>query len=53
MWKIASKYEIGVSKSSFKSSISNASLIYPGQKLTVPTIDDIKAKEAEVVRLVI
>lgn len=53
MWKIASKYEIGVSEIiASNPSISNASLIYPGQKLTVPTIDDIKAKEAEVVRLV-
>lgn len=53
MWKIASKYEVGVSEIiAANPTIKNPSMIYPGQKLTVPTIDDIKAKEAEVVRLV-
>lgn len=53
MWKIASKYQVGVSEIiASNPSVRNASLIYPGQKLTVPTIDDIKTKEAEVVRLV-
>ncbi|WP_242944035.1 SafA/ExsA family spore coat assembly protein [Clostridium sp. N3C] len=53
MWKIASKYEVGVSEIiASNPNVKNASLIYPGQKLTIPTIDDIKAKEAEVVRLV-
>ncbi|WP_180375377.1 SafA/ExsA family spore coat assembly protein [Clostridium thermarum] len=53
MWKIATKYEVGVSEIiAANPTIKNPSMIYPGQKLTVPTIDDIKAKEAEVVRLV-
>lgn len=53
MWKIATKYEVGVSEIiAANPSVSNPSMIYPGQKLTVPTIDDIKAKEAEVIRLV-
>ena len=46
MWKIASKYQVGVSEIiASNPSVRNASLIYPGQKLTVPTIDDIKAKK--------
>lgn len=53
MWKIATKYEVGVSEIiAANPSVSNPSMIFPGQKLTVPTIDDIKAKEAEVIRLV-
>lgn len=53
MWKIATKYEVGVSEIiSSNPSVSNPSLIYPGQKLVVPTINDIKAAENEVVRLV-
>jgi uncharacterized YkwD family protein/spore coat assembly protein SafA len=53
MWKIASKYEVGVSEIiAANPTVKNPSMIYPGQKLTVPTINDIKAKEAEVIRLV-
>lgn len=53
MWKIASKHQIGLSEIiSANPQISNPGLIYPGQKLTVPNIDDIKALENEVIRLV-
>jgi len=45
MWKIAVKYQIGIQ-------IKNPNLIYPGQKINIPNIDDIKAQENEVIRLV-
>ncbi|HHW00637.1 MAG TPA: SafA/ExsA family spore coat assembly protein [Clostridiaceae bacterium] len=53
LWKIAVKYEIGISELiAANPQIKNPSLIYPGQKITVPQIDDIKALEKEVIRLV-
>ena len=53
MWKIASKYQVGVSEIiSANPQIKNPSLIYAGQKITVPNIDDVKAMENEVIRLV-
>lgn len=53
MWKIAVRYQIGVSEIiSANPQIKNPSLIYPGQKLTVPNIDDVKKLENEVIRLV-
>jgi len=53
MWKIAVKYQIGVSEIiAANTQIKNPNLIYPGQKITVPNIDDIKAQENEVIRLV-
>jgi uncharacterized YkwD family protein/spore coat assembly protein SafA len=53
MWRIAVKYQVGVSEIiSSNPQISNPNLIYPGQKLTVPTMQGIKALESEVVRLV-
>jgi uncharacterized YkwD family protein/spore coat assembly protein SafA len=53
MWKIASKYQVGVSEIiSSNPQITNPNMIYPGQKLTVPTMQGIKALESEVVRLV-
>ncbi|MDF2521022.1 MAG: hypothetical protein K0R84_1650 [Clostridia bacterium] len=53
MWKIAMKYQVGVSEIiSSNRQISNPNLIYPGQKLTIPTQQSIKALESEVVRLV-
>lgn len=54
MWKIAVKYQVGVSEIiKANPQIKNPSLIYPGQKLTIPTISaDIKAQENEVIRLV-
>ncbi|MDF2675496.1 MAG: hypothetical protein K0R09_3768 [Clostridiales bacterium] len=52
MWRIAVKYQVGVSEIiQANPQIKNPSLIYPGQKLTIPTNNDIKALETEVVRL--
>lgn len=53
MWRIALRYEVGVSELiNANKQISNPNLIYPGQQLTIPTIDNVKAIEMEVVRLV-
>jgi uncharacterized YkwD family protein/spore coat assembly protein SafA len=53
MWKIAVRYQIGVSEIiQANPQIKNPSLIYPGQKINIPNIDDVKAIETEVVRLV-
>lgn len=53
MWKIAVKHEIGLSElAKANPQIKNLALIYPGQKITIPNIDSIKALENEVVRLV-
>jgi len=53
LWKIASKYQIGISEIiAANPQIKNVSMIYPGQKISVPNIDDIKAQENEVIRLV-
>lgn len=53
MWKIAVKYEIGISEIiSANPQISNPDLIYPGQQITVPNIQDVKNAENRVVTLV-
>ncbi len=53
IWKIAVKYETGVSEILAKNpQVKNPSLIYPGQKLTIPDQCSVKALEAEVIRLV-
>ena len=53
LWKIAVKYQIGLSEIiSANPQIKDPNLIYPGQKITVPNIDEIKALENEVIRLV-
>lgn len=53
MWKIATKYEVGISEIiSLNPQIKNPALIYPGQKVNIPNIDDVKAQENEVVKLV-
>lgn len=53
LWKIAVKYQIGLSEIiAANNQISDPSMIMPGQKITVPSIDDVKAIENEVVRLV-
>lgn len=52
MWKIAVKYQVGLSEIIAKNpQIKNPALIYPGQKLTIPNISDVKALENEVIRL--
>lgn len=54
MWKLAVKYQVGTSEIiSANPQISDPNLIYPGQALTIPTLDSsVSAYEAEVVRLV-
>ncbi len=52
MWKIASQNQVGVSELiSANPQIKNPALIYPGQKLTIPTVTT-SAQEDEVIRLV-
>ena len=54
MWKIAVKYQVGVSEIiAANRQIANPDLIYPGQVLTIPGSDStVSSYEAEVVRLV-
>lgn len=54
MWKIAVKYEVGLSEiKGANGHIKNPDLIYPGDKLYIPTKDEIVSSyENEVVRLV-
>lgn len=52
MWKIAVKYQVGLSEIiAANPQIKNPALIYPGQKLTIPTVTT-AAQEDEVIRLV-
>lgn len=52
LWKIAVKYQIGLSEIiGANPQIKNPALIYPGDKVTVPNINEIKTVEAEVIRL--
>ena len=54
MWKIAVKYEVGLSEiKKANPQIPNPDLIYPGQVLNIPTTDSaVLSYEQEVVRLV-
>lgn len=54
MWKIAVKYQVGLSElTSANAHIKNPALIYPGQKISIPSIESsVTEYEAEVVRLV-
>ena len=54
MWRIAVKYEVGLSElKSANPHIKNPALIYPGDVINIPVIDSsVLAYEAEVVRLV-
>ena len=54
MWKIAVRYEVGLSEiKGANPHIKNPDLIYPGQVLTIPTLNSsVSAYENEVVRLV-
>ena len=54
LWKIAVRYRVGLSEiKSANPSIKNFDLIYPGQKINVPTLpESVTAYETEVVRLV-
>lgn len=53
MWKIATKYEVGISELiKANPSLKNPALIYPGQKITIPSVDTYKTMENQVVTLV-
>lgn len=53
MWKIALKYEVGISEIiAANPQIKNPALIYPGQKIYIPLQSDVKALELRVVELV-
>ena len=54
MWRIAVKYEVGLSEIvSANPHIANPALIYPGDVITIPSVDSsVLAYEKEVVRLV-
>lgn len=54
MWKIANKYEVGLSEiKGANPQIKNPDLIYPGDKLTIPTLNsEITDYERKVVELV-
>ncbi|SEA40586.1 spore coat assembly protein SafA/uncharacterized protein, YkwD family [Thalassobacillus cyri] len=52
MWKIAVKYKRGVTEIiEANPQVENPDLIYPYQKLTIPTIDSIKRIEHQVIQL--
>ena len=54
MWKLAVQYQVGTSEIiSANPQATNPDLIYPGQVLTIPTLDStVNAYEQEVIRLV-
>jgi uncharacterized YkwD family protein/spore coat assembly protein SafA len=53
LWKIAVKYQMGVSEIiAANPQLKNPSLLYPGQKIFVPLLTQIKAIEYEVIKLV-
>lgn len=54
MWKLAVKYEVGTSEIiRANPQVSNPDLIYPGQSLAIPQLDQgVSAFESEVIRLV-
>ncbi len=52
LWKIAVSYQIGLSEIiEANPQIPDPNLIYPGQKINIPLIDEIKAIEHEVIQL--
>lgn len=53
MWKIAVKYQVGISEIiAANPQVKNPALIYPGQKLNIPLDTDVKTLEMKVVDLV-
>lgn len=54
MWKLAVKYEVGTSEIiAANPQVKNPDLIYPGDRLVIPTLDtSVRAYEQEVIRLV-
>lgn len=54
MWKLAVKYQVGTSEIiKANPQVSNPDLIYPGQVLTIPSVDNaVSDYEGEVIRLI-
>lgn len=53
LWQIAVKNQVGISELIAENpQIKNPDLIYSGQKVLIPNMQDIKSQESEVVRLV-
>ena len=54
LWKIANQYQVGLSEiKGANPQIKNFDLIYPGDKISIPTVDSgVTAFEQEVIRLV-
>ncbi|MGD6871825.1 SafA/ExsA family spore coat assembly protein [Sutcliffiella horikoshii] len=53
MWKIAVKYQVGVSELiTANSTLKNPDLIYPGQKITIPEKGEGQTQEEQVAKLV-
>lgn len=53
LWRIAVKYQVGLSEIiSMNPQIANPNLIYPGEKLKIPDLQQTKNVENEVIRLV-
>ena len=52
LWKISLKYQVGISEIiSANPQFKNPSLIYPGDKVTVPLFTEVKSIEAQVLSL--
>lgn len=53
MWKIAVRYQIGISELiQANPQLKNPSMIYVGQKISIPSIDNVKTLEQQVIDLV-
>lgn len=53
LWKIAVKYQVGVSELiSQNPQLRNPNMIYPGQKIYIPSTPEVTSTEKEVARLV-
>ncbi|MFS0823739.1 SafA/ExsA family spore coat assembly protein [Bacillus sp. 1P02SD] len=52
LWKIAVRYQVGLSEIiSANPQFKNPNLIYPGQKVTIPILDNVKSIENQVISL--
>lgn len=53
MWKIAVKYQVGVTEViQANPAVKNPNMIYPGQKLNIPELGEVKSAEEQVAALV-
>jgi uncharacterized YkwD family protein/spore coat assembly protein SafA len=53
MWKISVQYQIGLKEIiQANSTVKNPAMIYPGQKLNIPNIDNVKNVEVAVLKIV-